>query len=100
MSADIKHLGADPTDEEILENCFISHDPAIMRKGCADEVLAFFRQQAEMIKTTVVTVSWLTGEFVIMFCIPGTYWPDPTMVVEAFKGCRRGGQKVADGSQK
>lgn len=85
MRADIKHLGANPTDEEILRNYVICRDAEIMGKGFTPDMIEFFRRQATKMKTTLVCVCWRTGECVMLFCIPGTCWPDPRLVIEAFK---------------
>jgi hypothetical protein len=36
-----------------------------------------------------VSVRWLTGEFAIMFCEPGTDMPSPEKVVAAYIQCHR-----------
>lgn len=99
MSADVKHLGVNAADKEILEYCLITRNPEIMRKWWAVEASEFVWRRAEMFKTAIVGVRWLTGEFLIKFCIPGTYWPDPYLVIEVFNDRRSKGGKTAAGDQ-
>lgn len=88
MTHNPKPLGLNPSIDDILSTCLISDEPHVMRVDAlppdAQEAIHEARQRG----FRPVSVRWVTGEFAILMCVPGTDMPDPAKVVEAFRGCR------------
>lgn len=89
MMRNPKPLGPDPSIEDILSTCLISDEPHVMCVETLPTHLQCAIQEAIRRGHRPVSVRWVTGEFAILMCVPGTDMPDPDKVVEAFRGCRR-----------
>jgi hypothetical protein len=87
--------GNSPTfgDAEIVAGALISDDPKIMKiSQLAPEMIAHI-VAARLQGLRPVSVRWTTGEFALMFCVPGTNMPSVQNIIAAFRGAR-GSQKT------
>ena len=75
------------TEADILANAQISDQPEIM---CIDQLAPEIQAHIEAGRQSglhLVSVRWLTGQFVYMFCEPGTNMPRPQKVIQAYYQC-------------
>jgi hypothetical protein len=69
---------------EILAHACISDDPTIMKiDQLAPEIQAHILA-ARLQGFSPVSVRWRTGEFALMFCMPGTDMPSPENIIAAY----------------
>lgn len=76
-------------EADILANAQISDQPEIIRiDQLAPEIQAHIAAgRSEGLH--LVSVRWLTGQFVYMFCEPGTNMPSPEKVIAGYYQCFR-----------
>lgn len=75
------------TAVEILANARISDQPEIMQLDQLDPATKVHIVTARLQGYHPVSVRWPDGQFALMFCEPGSQWPDPQKVVAAYKQC-------------
>lgn len=84
---------------DIVVNALISDNPALM---CIDQLEP--RVQAQIAAAQeqgfhLVSVRWLTGQFALMFCEPGTQQPSIKNIINAYKQCLKTTQNFPEGTQ-
>ena len=74
---------------DILANAIVRRGRAVM---CIEQLAPEIQIQiitARLLGYHPVSVRWMTGEFALMFCEPGTNMPRPEKILEAYYQCRR-----------
>jgi hypothetical protein len=75
------------TAEDILFNALVSDKPEIMK---VEKLPLSVQAHLAAVRSEgfhLVSVRWLTGQFVHMFCEPGTNMPSPEKVIAGYHQC-------------
>jgi len=78
------------TAADILANALVSDDPNIMQLDRLPQDALDQALKSRLLGQRIVSVRWVTGEFLIMPCKPGTDMPDPAMVVAGYRTLHTG----------
>lgn len=87
------------TTTEILATARISDDPEIM---CIDQLSADVQAHiatARLHGYHPISVRWASGQFALIFCEPGTYWPGIKNIVTAYEHSLNITQVFPEGTQ-
>ena len=75
------------TAEDILFNALVSDKPEIMQVEKLPLSVQAHLAAGRLLGLRIVSVRWLTGQFVHMFCEPGTNMPRPEKVIAGYHQC-------------
>jgi len=91
-----RHIGY----ADILFHALVSDQPEIMRIETLSQSVQANIAAGRSEGLHLVSVRWLTGEFVYMFCDPGLDMPDPDTVVAGYHQCHWAKADAPDGGAK